>query len=66
MGLAESDNPDKIEREIAELLPKSHWSEFSNALIWHGREVCDARKPQCENCMVLKDCPWGTDRLSGE
>lgn len=59
MGLTDQTDPTKIEFEIAELLPRSHWTEFSNALIWHGRAVCPARKPDCARCTVLRDCPTG-------
>lgn len=63
MGLTSADNPDKIEAELSALLPESHWTEFSNSLIWHGRAVCDARKPACADCIVLKDCPYGRNNL---
>ncbi|MCL5270758.1 MAG: endonuclease III [bacterium] len=55
---AESD-PDKIEADVAALLPEEEWTDFSNALIWHGRRCCSARGPNCPGCPVLRDCPYG-------
>jgi len=57
LGLATTDNPEKIEVELMELLPQDDWYLFGNLLIWHGREICDARKPDCLNCPIQKLCP---------
>ncbi len=65
LGLASTDDPTKIEFQIAELLPPSHWTEFSNSLIWHGRAICNARKPDCPRCPVLGDCPFGKIQVRG-
>lgn len=59
MGLVETDDPTKIEHRIAELLPPEHWTDFGNALIWHGRSTCPARKPRCAECPVRADCRTG-------
>lgn len=64
LGLTAETNPDKIEADIAALLPDSHWTEFSNALIWHGRALCPARTPQCERCPVREYCDFGQDRTN--
>lgn len=64
MGIVDSDDPTKIEMRIAELLPPSHWTEFSHSLIWHGRRICFARKPNCPECPVLKDCPYGQAEMA--
>jgi endonuclease-3 len=58
MELSKNTNPDKIEFDLMELLPKRDWTHFSNAMIWHGRGVCKARKPLCEECVVRPDCPF--------
>ncbi|MBI3737200.1 endonuclease III [Candidatus Sumerlaeota bacterium] len=64
LGLADTDDPTKIEFRIAELLPSAHWTEFSNSLIWHGRAICNARKPNCPECPVLKNCPFGQSQMN--
>jgi len=57
LGLTENENPDKIEKEIEPLLPRDRWRRFSDLLIYHGREVCKARKPDHERCAVRAWCP---------
>lgn len=57
LGLTKEQNPVKIERELNELVPKKHWVMFPHWLIFHGRRVCKARKPMCEDCVLEKICP---------
>lgn len=57
LGLTEQQNPVKIENELNELVPKKHWVMFPHWLIWHGREICKARKPLCEECVLEDICP---------
>lgn len=57
LGLTENKNPDKIEKDLEKLLPEDHWRRFSDILIYHGRAVCKARKPDHEGCAVLSHCP---------
>jgi endonuclease-3 len=58
LGLtAERKNPERIEQDLTELLPRERWTQLSHLLIWHGRRVCDARKPRCEACVVARLCP---------
>ena len=57
LGLTTEKTPEKIERDLMKLLPRSHWLLFSHWLVWHGRRRCFARKPDCKNCEVLKWCP---------
>jgi endonuclease III len=57
MGLTESDNPDKIEADIQKLLPEEKWRRFSDILIYHGRAVCSARKPEHDKCAIADLCP---------
>ncbi len=47
----------KIERDLMDLIPKSYWYTFSNALVLHGRRVCNARKPNCPECPLIDYCP---------
>jgi endonuclease-3 len=62
LGLSAETDPDKIERDLAALLPQSEWTFSSHALIWHGRRVCGARKPACDRCGLRPDCPWPGER----
>ena len=57
LGLAKSQDPDKIEKDMEELLPRERWRRFSDILIYHGRAVCKARKPAHEGCPVFNLCP---------
>jgi endonuclease-3 len=57
MGLTRHDDPDKIERDLQELIPPVEWTAFSMRLILHGRNVCIARRPRCESCTLATDCP---------
>jgi endonuclease-3 len=57
MGLTEQTDPEKIEQEIANLLPPERWTHFSNSIILHGRKTCKARKPDCHGCRFASYCP---------
>ncbi|MDL5048660.1 endonuclease III [Oscillatoria amoena NRMC-F 0135] len=56
MGLTRQKTPEKIERALMKLYPSSQWCDLSHYLIWHGRNRCDARKPDCANCEVGELC----------
>lgn len=57
LRLTRQKDPVKIEKELMELVPKKDWIIFSHLLIFHGRRVCKARRPLCEDCVVEKLCP---------
>jgi endonuclease III len=57
LGLTESTAPQKIERELMAIIPKESWIEISHLLIFHGRRVCDARRPDCPHCTLNDICP---------
>lgn len=57
MGLTKHKDPIKIERDLIALLPRREWIEFSHRMIFHGRRVCTARKPKCDDCIVSDVCP---------
>lgn len=57
LGLTKEKTPEKIEKDLIELVPKKDWVMFSHWLIYHGRRVCKARKPDCGNCVLEKICP---------
>ena len=57
LGWAKSDEPDKIEFELMEVIPQDRWTMACHQLVFHGRKVCMAKKPQCPTCPVAKFCP---------
>lgn len=63
IGLTSSKNPDIIERDLMKLLPEREWAEFSHCLVYHGREICHARKPKCEICSILPYCDSGRKNI---
>lgn len=56
-GLTEHVDPVKVERDLIGLLPQSQWVDFAHRMIHHGRRVCNARRPDCGGCSMLKFCP---------
>ena len=57
LGLTTNENAEKIEKDLVELVPKRHWIMFPHWLITHGRQVCQARKPRCRECVLADICP---------
>jgi len=57
LGLTLYDDPNKIEQDLMRLIPKNQWSRITNLLIFHGRRVCIAKKPNCSACSLNKICP---------
>lgn len=60
LGLTNEKTPEKIERDLSELVPKKDWIMFPHWLIHHGRQVCIARRPQCQKCVLSDICPSST------
>jgi endonuclease-3 len=58
LGLTSEKTPEKIERDLAEIIPRKHWIMFPHWLITHGRRVCNARNPLCEKCVLADICPY--------
>lgn len=56
IGFSHEKTPEKMEQDLMKKIPKKDWNNYHNALIWHGRKVCDARKPKCETCMIKNYC----------
>lgn len=57
LGLTDNTDPNKIEADLMEIVPKSQWKRITNLLIFNGRNVCTARKPKCNTCNLNKICP---------
>jgi endonuclease-3 len=57
LGLTRKEDPVKIESDLQKVVPRPDWARFPHLLIWHGRRVCDARRPRCEDCVVEDLCP---------
>jgi endonuclease-3 len=57
LGLTRQEDPVKIERDLQRLVPREYWGVFPPPLIWHGRQVCIARSPRCEDCVINDLCP---------
>ena len=57
LQLSQNSDPVKLEFDLAEIIPKKDWTIFSHTVILHGRNTCQARKPDCDNCAISKYCP---------
>ena len=57
LGWATSEDPDKIEFELMEVIPRDRWTQSCHQLIFHGRTICIAKNPKCKACPVTKLCP---------
>ena len=57
LALSQQSDPDKIERDLMALTPRTEWIDVAHLLIFHGRRVCDARKPKCPGCVIAHLCP---------
>jgi endonuclease-3 len=57
LGLTRNSDPAKIERDLVRVVPRADWGRFPHLLIWHGRRVCIARAPRCEDCVLTDLCP---------
>lgn len=63
IGLSENLDPEKIEYDLMKILPKEHWSSFCHQLVYHGRAVCNARKPDCGHCEIRNFCDYGQNSI---
>ncbi len=58
LGITSSKTPEKIEKDLMNIIPDNLWTWFSNALILHGRHICKAKKPRCDECKLAKLCSY--------
>lgn len=64
LALSGESDPEKIERDLMKLVPQGQWTLLAHWLIFHGRQVCGARKPNCAGCKLLPHCPEGAKRMA--
>jgi endonuclease-3 len=57
LGLSENKDPNKIEADLMKIIPKDQWMRITDLLIFHGRRVCSAKKPNCAGCVLNRICP---------
>ena len=62
IGLTDETNPEKVERDLAGLMPEREWGDFSHRIIIHGRRVCHARTPDCDACAIRLHCRYAEAR----
>jgi endonuclease III len=66
LKLTDSSDPVKIEKDVCEIVPREEWTGLSLRLILHGRRVCDAKRPQCDACVLNDFCPSSTTRATNK
>ncbi len=57
LGFTQEQNPEKIERDLMNIVPQEEWTIFAHRMIQHGRQICQARKPKCNECLLAPECP---------
>lgn len=63
LGLSKEDDPSKVEQDLLKKIPKKYWRLMNHLLVYHGRAVCSAKKPKCDECTIKKYCNWYTKKL---
>lgn len=63
LGLSKQTDPIKVEQDLLKKIPKKYWALVNHLLVYHGREICDARKPKCDICPVIKYCKFKEKNL---
>ena len=59
-------DPVKVEFDLMEIIPEKRWTKFCHQVILHGRTLCMAKKPNCPQCLILKQCPHGLESIGHE
>jgi endonuclease-3 len=65
IGLTKNDDPEKIEYDLMKVIPKDKWGQFCHQLVYHGRAICNARKPLCDKCDIREYCDYGKKPQDG-
>lgn len=58
LGIAKGDDAVEVERQLMAIVPKERWARTTDLIIFHGRKICDARRPLCGSCPLFSDCLW--------
>lgn len=58
LGLSQETDPVKIEQDLLKVIPKKYYYDVNHLLVWHGRNICNARKPECEKCPINMYCDF--------
>lgn len=66
IGLTTHEDPEKIEYDLMKVVPREHWGSFCHQLVYHGRAVCNARKPACHRCGIIRWCDYGQKLADSE
>ncbi len=66
LGLSKEHHPNKVSRDLQKLFPRERWGQLTKQMILHGRTLCMARKPKCQECPLLSICPEGKKRVRKE
>ena len=56
IGLSSESDPEKIEKDLLNIIPKEYFKDINHVFMWHGRNTCTARLPKCENCTIANYC----------
>lgn len=65
LGLVDTDKRDQVEQDLMEVVPGDYWTKLHHWLIFHGREVCKARKPRCDDCEISSYCDYYQNQIKG-
>lgn len=66
LGLSEANTPEGVEQDLNRIFPQNTWSHVHHLLIHHGRYICKAQSPRCEECALLNNCPYYASRAVGK
>lgn len=58
IGLSNKNEPEKIEQDLLKIIPKEYLKDVNHLFVWHGRNICDSRKPKCDKCPINKFCNY--------
>lgn len=66
LGLARGETPRRVEEDLMEVVPRKAWAETHHRLIFHGRAICRARRPRCEECPLTRWCDWYAENVASQ
>ena len=58
LGLSNNTDPNKIEQDLLKIIPKKYYKDVNHLFVWHGRNICTARNPKCNNCPISRFCKF--------